>query len=82
LSNTIAVVEAADAVVWTKPDDVMLPGKEVPKDLKKKLGGIFPGGFTVMMWDGSVRFVRDTVSDRTLSALLSPAGGEVLDSDW
>ncbi len=81
-SNTIAVAEAADAVVWTKPDDIMLPGRDVPKDLKKKFGGHFPGGFNVLLWDGSVRFVKDTVSDRTLGAALSPNGGEVLGGDW
>ena len=65
-SNTIAVVEAAEPVIWTKPDDVMLPGKELPKDLKKKFGGLYPGGFNVLMWDGSVRFVKDSVSESTL----------------
>jgi prepilin-type processing-associated H-X9-DG protein len=81
-SNTIAVIEAAEPVIWTKPDDVMLPGKELPKDLRKKFGGISPGGFNALFWDGSVRFIRDTVSDRALGALLSPAGGEVIGDDW
>jgi prepilin-type processing-associated H-X9-DG protein len=81
-SNTIAVVEAAEPVIWTKPDDVMLPGKEPPKDLKKKFGGLFPGGFNVVMWDGSVRFVRDTVSDRTLGLLMDPTDGQVIPGDW
>jgi prepilin-type N-terminal cleavage/methylation domain-containing protein/prepilin-type processing-associated H-X9-DG protein len=81
-SNTIAVVEAAEPVVWTKPDDVMLPGKELPKDLRKKFGGLHPGGFNVVMWDGSVRFIRDSVSDRTLGIALNPSDGMVLPSDW
>jgi len=81
-SNTIAVAEAAEAVIWTKPDDIMLPGKDAPKNLKKKFGGLFPGGFNALMWDGSVRFVPDTVSDRTLGAALTPTGGEVLGGDW
>jgi prepilin-type processing-associated H-X9-DG protein len=80
-SNTFAVVEAAEPVIWTKPDDVML-GKEPPKDLKKKFGGLFPGGFNVLMWDGSVRFVRDTVSDRTLSLLINPSDGQPIPNDW
>jgi prepilin-type processing-associated H-X9-DG protein len=82
MSNTIAVVEAAEPVIWTKPDDIMLPGKGVPKDLKKKFGGLYPGGFNVLMWDGSVRFVRDTVSDRTLGLLLDPRDGQVIGDDW
>jgi hypothetical protein len=81
-SNTIAVVEAAEPVVWTKPDDVMVPGKEMPKDLKKKFGGQFPGGFNAVMWDGSVRFISDSVSERTLWLAINPADGMPLPSDW
>ena len=82
MSNTVAVVEAAAPVIWTKPDDVILTGKDVPKDLKKKFGGQYPGGFNVVMWDGSVRFVKDTVSDATLSRALNPRDGQVLGQDW
>ncbi|HEY1188978.1 MAG TPA: DUF1559 domain-containing protein, partial [Gemmata sp.] len=82
LSNTLAVVDAAEPVIWTKPDDVMLPGKELPKDLKKRFGGQFPKGFVALFWDGSVRFVSETVSDKTLGALLTPSGGEVLNGDF
>ncbi|QJW97065.1 DUF1559 family PulG-like putative transporter [Frigoriglobus tundricola] len=81
-SNTIMIVEAADPVIWTKPDDVMFPAKELPKDFRKKFGGQFPGGFHVAMWDGSVRFVSDQVTDRTLGHALTPAGVEVLGADW
>jgi|GEM_PF-1669035 len=81
-SNTIALVEAAEPVIWTKPDDVMFPGKELPKDFRKKFGGEFPGGFYAVMWDGSVRFVSDKVSDETLSRALSPADGKPLGRDW
>jgi hypothetical protein len=81
-SNTIAVVEAAEPVIWTKPDDVMLPGKELPKDFRKKFGGLHPGGFQVALWDGSVRFISDAMSDRTLGAALDPKDGLPLGSDW
>jgi len=81
-SNTVAVIEAAEPVIWTKPDDVMLTGKEMPKDLKKKFGGLYPGGFNVAMWDGSVRFVKDLVSDTTLSRAINPRDGQPLGSDW
>ncbi len=82
MSNTIAVVEAADLVIWTKPDDVMLPGNTMPKDFKKKFGGQFPNGFNVLLWDGFVKFVPDTVSERTLSLLLNPRDGQVIPNDW
>src|SRR5439155_11226502 len=81
-SNTIAVVEVAEPVIWTKPADVDLPAKLNPGDLKKKFGGQFPGGFNVAMWDGSVRFVPDTVSERTLANALNPRDGQVLGADW
>ena len=81
-SNTIAVVEAAEPVIWTKPDDVMLPGKELPKDFRKKFGGLYPGGFNVLMWDGSVRFVTDSVSDRTLGLMVDPRDGQPIPNDW
>ncbi|MDY3560997.1 DUF1559 domain-containing protein [Gemmata sp. JC673] len=77
-SNTLAVVDAAEPVIWTKPDDVMLPEKEFPKDLKKKFGGQFKGGFQALFWDGSVRFIADTIDEKTLRALITPAGGEVI----
>jgi hypothetical protein len=34
------------------------------------------------MGDGSVRSVSGSISLRTWNAALSPAGGEVLGSDW
>jgi hypothetical protein len=81
-SNTIAVVEAAEPVVWTKPDDVMFPDKEFPKNFRKRFGGQFPGGFYAAMWDGSVRFVPDSVTDQTLGFALCPDDGMVLGPDW
>jgi hypothetical protein len=81
-ANTIAVVEAAEPVIWTKPDDVMFPDKELPKDFRKKFGGQFPGGFNVALWDGSVRFIPDSMSDRTLTLALNPSDGQVLPAEW
>jgi hypothetical protein len=70
-SNTILVVEAGEAVPWTKPADVTYEADE-PLPL---LGGIFtsPGrfsifgpsrtaGFNVAMVDGSVHFIPSTPS--------------------
>jgi len=81
-SNTLAVVEAADAVIWTKPDDVMVPFKYNAGELMKKFGsGEFPGGFAVAFWDGSTRFLRDTMKEGTLSLLCYPADGQVIPAD-
>src|SRR5262249_11044945 len=78
LTNTILVVETREAVPWTKPEDVRYePKKKLPK-----LGGIYRDGFYVGMADGSYHFVRGTVSEATLRAALTRAGGEVLGNDW
>jgi hypothetical protein len=76
-SNTILVAEAADPVIWTKPDDLAFdPAKPLPK-----LGGLFPTGFNVAFMDGSVRFIRQNIDAQTLRALITRNGGEVVNSD-
>lgn len=81
-SNTIAVVEAAESVIWTKPDDIFIPG-DMPKDLMKKFGGLCKGGFNVLLFDGSVRWVDSkVVSERTLWNAIGPDEGEPLGPDW
>ncbi len=77
-SNTILLAEAAEAVVWTKPDDLPFdPNKPLPK-----LGLSPDRPFLVAMADGSVRAVKRTVTDKTLRAAITTAGGEILDRDW
>jgi prepilin-type processing-associated H-X9-DG protein len=76
-SNSLMVVEAADAVEWTKPADLVYdPKKDLPK-----LGGHSAGGFNVLMGDGSVRFVRDTIDKMVLKAMITIDGGEVANID-
>jgi prepilin-type N-terminal cleavage/methylation domain-containing protein len=43
---------------------------------------LHPGGVNCCNADGSVRFVRDSVSQITWVRLLSKADGQVLDNDW
>ena len=40
-----------------------------------------PGGVNALLGDGSVRFVKETISGRVWRALGSVAGGEVVSSD-
>ena len=66
------LVEADDqhAVVWTKPDDLDV-------DLAKPLTGLAirpPGGFLVLMADGSVHFLRAGMKPATLAALFTRGG--------
>lgn len=79
-SNTIFIVESDDAhaAPWTKPEDLKID-RENPQ---RGLGGHFHGGFLVAMADGSVRFVKKSVSKTTLWFAFTPAGGEVLGPDW
>jgi hypothetical protein len=73
-SNTIMVAEAAESVPWTKPDELAYDSdKPLPK-----LGGLFKGGFHALFADASVRFIRSDISEKTLRALITPAGGETI----
>jgi hypothetical protein len=52
-SQTILIVEAAQPVEWTKPDDIPYdPGQPVPQ-----LGGLFPNGSNVLYADGTVEWM-------------------------
>jgi hypothetical protein len=77
-ANTILLVEAAEAVPWTKPDELVVePKKPLPK-----LGGQFREGFLVLMLDGSVRLVNKKVTEKTLRNAINPNDGEALGADW
>ena len=70
-SNTFMVVEAGEAVVWTKPGDI-------PFDTQKPLpplGGIFDGAFNAAMCDGSVRFVQKGVKTENLKKYVTLSDG-------
>jgi Protein of unknown function (DUF1559) len=75
-SNTFMIAEAAKPVIWTKPDDMVFDGKDVPA-----LGGMFEGKFHAAMGDGSIRRFRKGVEASTLKALIDPADGMVLPED-
>jgi hypothetical protein len=73
-SNTIAVAEARDPVIWTKPDELVYDAsKPVPK-----LGGVFGTFFNVAFCDASVKYLPTTIDEKTLRALITANGGEVV----
>jgi prepilin-type processing-associated H-X9-DG protein len=75
-SYTFAFVEAAEPVIWTKPDDILVDYKQ---KILPKLGGVFDEGFNVAMCDGSVRFLRKKdVTEEFLKAAITSNGGEVI----
>jgi hypothetical protein len=73
-SNTLLVVEANDesAVIWTKPDDFD-PNLDNPV---RDLLGLRPGGFLVLICDGSVRFMPQTLGPKLFKELMTKDGGE------
>jgi hypothetical protein len=77
--NTILVVEAGDAIEWTKPDDLdVSPGKSFPR-----MGGLgWRNVFQALMADGSVRRLRLDTPEATLRALVTHSGGETLPAGW
>jgi hypothetical protein len=74
-SNTAWVVEAGEAVVWTKPDDLPFdPKKELPK-----LGGLFDGEFHMLTVDGAVHRVRKDFDPAEFKKMVTRSDGEVVD---
>jgi hypothetical protein len=71
-SKTLFIVEAADAVPWTKPDELVYdPDKPLPK-----LGRSPEGDFQVSLMDGSVRTLPKNTSEKTLRAYITRNGHE------
>ncbi len=72
-SNTIAVIEAGDGVVWTKPDDLPFGGAVPP--LGEKRWKTTPA----LRFDGSVFLCPTDLKPETFWALVTTNGGEVVD---
>jgi prepilin-type processing-associated H-X9-DG protein len=72
--NTLCVAEAAQAVPWTKPDDL-------PVSLNGPLpafGTHFSGGFNALFADGSVRLIPKGTPPATINAMITRNGGELV----
>ena len=84
-SNTLMIAESTDAVPWTKPDaELPFDPAQVDPEAKPSLfgeGSLHPGGFNAAMADGSVRFFKTTINFNVFRALITRAGGEVIDAD-
>jgi prepilin-type processing-associated H-X9-DG protein len=73
-ANTILVAEARVAVPWTSPGDLPFDSS----DSHFGLGSHHPGGFNAGFVDGSIRFLKNTIQSKTLRALLTRDGDEVV----
>jgi hypothetical protein len=79
-SNTILIIEAADPVPWTKPDELVYdPNKPLPR-----LGGHSRRGTNAAMADARVETLRigKGLSERTLRSAIDPNDGLPLGTDW
>ncbi|AMV36242.1 sigma-70 family RNA polymerase sigma factor [Planctomyces sp. SH-PL62] len=79
-SNTAFLVVASEAVEWTRPGEIDAD----PSQAAASFDGGDPRGFVVGLVDGAARFLPPSPNrPRYLAALLSRAGGEILDwSDY
>src|SRR5277367_5995972 len=64
LGNTVFVVEADDAVIWTKPDDLEVDGSNPLHGL----GNLRPEGFIALFGDGRVLIIPNAIAPKTLMA--------------
>ncbi|MBA4062705.1 MAG: hypothetical protein C0501_03185 [Isosphaera sp.] len=77
-SNTWMCVTAADAVPWTKPDELAF---DPDKDMAKLVGAVVNGRAQVAMFDGSVRSLKKVPAKDVVKALVTRDGGEVIADD-
>ena len=86
-AKTILFVEVADSdIPWMEPRDlafdrmpmrVNAPGTHAPR-----IGSTYPD-VRIAFADGSIRRIKDAIAPKTLRALLTAKGGEVVeDGDW
>jgi hypothetical protein len=78
LSNTILAVEAKRDIPWTKPEDIPFD----PRGPLPKVGGFSADGtFEILLADGAVKAVSQSIEPLVFRALLTRAGGEVIELD-
>ena len=74
LSNTLMLVEAADAEIWTKPSDLPFgEGKPLPK-----LSGRNGNTVAAVLMDGFVIAIPGTINEATLRGIITRDGGEIM----
>lgn len=77
-SNTLFVVEADEAVPWTKPDEFEYDAKlPLPK-----LGGHWNGTLYAALADGSVRGIKVQGNEANIRRAILRYDGEPLGTDW
>jgi len=79
-SNTIMVAESGEKVTWSRFGEIKFDEANPP--VPSTFGRAGKDSFQVLMFDGSVRNVRKSISPQTFEYAITHAGGEVLAGDW
>jgi len=74
-SNTLLVVEAAEAVHWAAPGDIAYSPRVSPL---RQVGRHYGKGTLAVRADGSVVTIAATATESDFRAAVTPAGGEVI----
>ncbi len=70
-ANTLLLAEAAEPVVWTKPDELLFgPDTPLPKL------GLYGAGAHIALCDGKVQTLSAAATDKAIRALITRSGGE------
>jgi hypothetical protein len=75
-ANTILIVEAGEAVPWTKPVD--LPFSNAPGQPLPKLGGVFADVIQAAAASGDIFIISKKYDEWNLRAAITSNGGEVI----
>ena len=73
-ATTLAVVESAAPVSWSRPEGLSLASD----DAMLGMGSNHPGGFNVSLADGSVQFIKNSIIPAVLKGLVTRDGGEAV----
>ena len=80
-ANTIMVVEVTgQGVHWSEPVDLDASQMQVGMNAGggNDISSHHPGGAQVVLGDGSVRFIADTINPQTLQNLIDPQDGQMI----
>jgi hypothetical protein len=76
-ANTLLIVEAGNAVPWTKPEDLHYAADEPLPEL----GGLFPDVFQAAFASGDVMVLTKKYDEMNLRFAITSNGGEVIDME-
>jgi Protein of unknown function (DUF1559) len=84
-ANCFLIAEAGEAVPWTKPHDIGVQVRLLPRDKFRiealpPMGKMFDGDFHVVAADGTVHWVKKSIPPEKLQGFFTAGDGEM--PDW